>query len=77
MSKTLKEPPAEDCATVWFARLEQAKETNDFESAADAVRELRRLGVTVKFDAAQRRAIRQDQDRADAERAGRESSHWP
>lgn len=42
-------PLAEDCATVWFARLERAKAQNDFEAAAVAVRELRRLGVTVRF----------------------------
>lgn len=40
--------PAE-CATVWFARLERAKAQNDFEAAAEAVRQLRRLGVKVAF----------------------------
>lgn len=39
----------EDCATVWFARLERAKQDNDFELAAEAIRQLRRLGVEVQF----------------------------
>lgn len=38
-----------DCASVWFMRLERAKNLNDFEAAAEAVRELRNLGVHVKF----------------------------
>ena len=42
----------EDCATVWFARLERAMDDHDFERAAQAVRELRRLGVDVKFSPA-------------------------
>lgn len=48
MSNTEQNAP-EDCATVWFARLERAKSLNDFERAAEAVRQLRRLGVNVKF----------------------------
>ena len=48
MSNTKQDAP-EDCATVWFARLERAKSLNDFERAAEAVRQLRRLGVDVKF----------------------------
>ncbi len=40
----------ENSPSVWFMRLERAKNLNDFEGAATAVRELRRLGVTVKFD---------------------------
>lgn len=40
---------AENCATVWFARLERAKNDHDFVNAAEAVRELRRLGVDVRF----------------------------
>lgn len=34
----------------WFVMLEQARKADDFESAAQAVRELKRLGVTVRFD---------------------------
>ena len=44
-----KEDAPEDCTTVWFARLERAKSQHDFERAAEAVRELRRLGVDVRF----------------------------
>ena len=44
-----KQAAPEDCATVWFARLERAKDDHDFERAAEAVRELQRLGVSVKF----------------------------
>ena len=40
----------DDSPSVWFMRLERAKNLNDFEAAAEAVRQLRRLGVTVKFD---------------------------
>lgn len=40
----------ENSPSVWFMRLERAKNLNDFEAAADAVKQLRRLGVTVKFD---------------------------
>lgn len=42
----------DDCASVWFARLERAKNLHDFERAAEAVRKLRRLGIVVTFDAA-------------------------
>ena len=49
MAKTKQAAP-EDCATVWFARLERAKDDNVFEGAADAVRALRRLGVSVTFN---------------------------
>ena len=42
-------PDPDDCLTVWFARLEQAKQTHQFEEAARALRELRRLGVLVVF----------------------------
>jgi hypothetical protein len=33
----------------WFCVLERERERNNFERAAEAVRELKRLGVTVKF----------------------------
>lgn len=49
MMSNSKQPAPEDCATVWFARLERAKNQKDFERAAEAVRELRRLGVDVRF----------------------------
>ena len=44
------QPDPQDCATAWFAVLERARLDNHFERAAEAVRELRRLGVQVKFD---------------------------
>jgi len=40
---------ARNCPTAWFAVLEDAKRRNDFERAAEAVRELRRLGVEVRW----------------------------
>jgi predicted signal transduction protein with EAL and GGDEF domain len=40
----------EDCPTAWFAVLERARLDDDFERASEAVRQLRRLGVRVKFD---------------------------
>ena len=39
----------EDCPTAWFAVLERARIDHDYERAAAATRELRRLGVEVKF----------------------------
>ena len=39
-----------DCATAWFAVLERARLDDNFERAAEAVRELKRLGVTVRMD---------------------------
>lgn len=33
----------------WFCELETARKKSDFERAAEAVRELKRLGVTIKF----------------------------
>lgn len=35
--------------TGWFVRLEMAVERGDFEAAAEAQRELKRLGITVKW----------------------------
>ena len=40
----------EDCAAVWFAILERAKNLNDFDRAAEAQRKLRELGVIVAFE---------------------------
>lgn len=39
-----------DEPTYWFAVLEIAKEQGDFDSAAEAQRELRRLGVIVRYE---------------------------
>lgn len=40
--------------TAWFAALERARVTRDYELAARAQRELRRLGVKVTFSVARR-----------------------
>ena len=40
---------ATDSPVAWFATLERARRDNDFELAARAMRELRRLGVVVKY----------------------------
>jgi len=45
-------PPSDrpsDCPTAWFSVLERARRDGDDDRAAQAQRELRRLGVTVKF----------------------------
>jgi hypothetical protein len=39
-----------DSATYWFAVLEIARERGDFERAAEAQRQLRRLGVCVNYE---------------------------
>ena len=39
----------EDSAVAWFVVLERARITGDYELAAQAAGELRRLGVRVKF----------------------------
>jgi hypothetical protein len=38
-----------ECPTAWFAVLERARLTEDYERAAHAQRELARLGVRVRF----------------------------
>jgi hypothetical protein len=38
-----------DSAVFWFVRLEKSHEGADHEEAARAIRELRRLGVDIKF----------------------------
>lgn len=43
------DPPVIDWPLYWFASLEKAVEAGDFEAAARAVRELRRLGVEVTY----------------------------
>ena len=35
--------------TYWFAILDRARERNDYEKAAEAIRQLRRHGVNVTF----------------------------
>ncbi len=47
---------AEDSPVAWFAVLERARQSNDFETAAKARQELERLGVKVKY-ATPRKAV--------------------
>lgn len=54
MSKSWKsrgDNAASESPTAWFAVLERARLTGDYELAAQARRELDRLGVAVKFNA--------------------------
>jgi hypothetical protein len=51
-------PPQRDWPLYWFARLEKAVEDGDHQAAAEAQRELERLGVTVQYRA--RRAVPQE-----------------
>jgi hypothetical protein len=49
-AKSKRTGSEQECApTAWFAVLERARHTHDFESAARAKRELERLGVKVKY----------------------------
>ena len=43
------EAAARNCPSNWFSALETALARGDFEAARDADRELRRLGVRVRF----------------------------
>jgi hypothetical protein len=38
-----------DCATAWFSVLERARATGDRQLAAEAIDNLRRLGVVIQF----------------------------
>ena len=49
-----------ECATAWFALLERSRMVGDFESAARAQRELKRLGVSVKYRRQERRVTNAD-----------------
>jgi hypothetical protein len=46
---TVPDEPWRDSPAGWFVVLERARETNDYEAAGRALRELRRLGVIVKY----------------------------
>jgi len=48
---------AERSATAWFAVLERARITSDFELAAKAVRKLARLGVKVRYTGPNRKGV--------------------
>jgi hypothetical protein len=46
---TQPDPPVRDRPIYWFALLEKSVECGDFGRAADATKELRRLGVEVTY----------------------------
>ena len=47
---TMKPKPREsDCPSVWFMILERAKESHNFERAAEAQKRLKELGVRVEY----------------------------
>ena len=47
---------ATECPTAWFAVLERARADNDFQRAAEAQKQLERLGVKVKYFRQKRKA---------------------
>lgn len=49
-AKATQDRDPQNCPTAWFAVLERAREEGDYERAAQAERELRRLGVAVRFN---------------------------
>lgn len=51
------DPPVTDVPIYWFAKLERALDDGDFEAAAEAQRQLERLGVTVRFTRRAREAV--------------------
>jgi hypothetical protein len=48
-TQTTADSEYRDSPVFWFVRLENARERNDYEQAAEAVRELRRLGMDIRF----------------------------
>lgn len=46
---TTDQKEAVDSPVAWFVVLERARQDNDFERAAQATQELKRLGVTVRY----------------------------
>lgn len=50
MSKEQLITEAQQTPTYWFLVLETARETGDFQAAAEAQHRLRRLGVTVLYE---------------------------
>ena len=63
-----------DWPTYWFAALERAVEASDFQAAAEAQRQLERLGVKVQFVSRPRRgkegAVLLDDGRHDGQHKG-------
>ncbi len=54
MAATLSLPRQTDWPLYWFAKLEKAVEEGDHQTAAEAQRELARLGVRVSYGRPQR-----------------------
>ena len=50
-------PPITDVPIYWFARLDRAIEEGGFEAAAEAQRNLERLGVIVRYGRPERRVV--------------------
>jgi hypothetical protein len=46
-----------DWPVYWFVKLDEAVETGDFQAAAEAQRELARLGVRVSYRRPERREV--------------------
>jgi hypothetical protein len=49
MADTVSPPPPTDWPLYWFARLEKAVEAGNHQAAAEAQRQLARLGVRVSY----------------------------
>jgi hypothetical protein len=49
MLDLLEEPPVTDWPLYWFAKLEKAVQAGDHQAAAEAQRQLARLGVQVAY----------------------------
>jgi hypothetical protein len=50
MGATIKQSQEfHDSPMFWFVRLEKAREQQDHETAAEAIQNLRRLGVLIRF----------------------------
>jgi hypothetical protein len=54
------DPPVTDSPVYWFVKLERAVQEGDFEAAANAQRELTRLGVRVNYGRPDRKEARRD-----------------
>jgi hypothetical protein len=61
MANVKKQTNPTNSPAAWFCVLEIARKRGDFEQAAQATRELKRLGVDVKYRVV-RESHRQDQD---------------
>jgi hypothetical protein len=49
MAENIFQPRLNDWPVYWFAALERAVEKGDYEAAAEAQRQLARLGVQVRY----------------------------